>query len=160
MKKDIELKETLDLEKNSLLKNNRLKIYEHEVAPLVNALKMKCKELNMPMFVTVCPYTPNAKSDKALFESEYTESINEMACTIASQIVPNTVNNMVSPYSCGVSIKPDLIAECIKLLNGFHAEPNSDTFDVEDMAVGNDFIFEEDEIDMINSNTYIQDMED
>lgn len=95
-------------------------LYDSEIKPLVEALKNKCKEYNMPMFVTVCAFGPYFKQADAEFKSEYTTTINEM----------------LTPYFCNKQIKPDLIADCIKLVNGFTTTLSNEVIDVSEFAVG------------------------
>ena len=100
-------------------------IYKEEIEPIIRRLKEVCKSNGYPFFLTVCinpkEVAEMADSDKM---SEYIAEYYE--------------NDFLSPYQCNTQLNPDYIAECIKVINGFHVV--STTMTTDDAA---DFIIQD-----------------
>lgn len=87
--------------------------YENDILPLVNQIKLVCRRLDMPFFFTIC-VDPNNEAGPE-YESEF-------------------VTDFVSSNYVGAKMKPDNIAECIKIVNGFHAVANTEnSVDIESL---------------------------
>ncbi len=95
----------------------RKKIYEKEILPLIDKLKIVCERSHFPVFVTVC-IDPKAhvtyKDNSATKRSETTKPLYESMYK----------HDFISPYTTYNDpdvLSPDYIAECIKIINGYHA---------------------------------------
>ena len=85
------------------------KEYEEQILPLMNALKVACNELAMPMFVSVC------------------SSNSEKNTTYHSDMIPSVSNN--------IHLKKDIIPDFVNITNGFTTVWRQSTFefDIEEM---------------------------
>lgn len=89
-------------------KKDALNYYEKELAPLIFTLKNKCRRAKMPMFIGICVDPGKVVDDSTV---------------MVQTKDPEYKFDMVTPYYCNCKTEPDVIAECIKVANGFHAVP-------------------------------------
>lgn len=103
--------------------------FKNNVLPILAELKKVCRRYDMPMFCTVCYYT-GIKPD----EDEKTEDI--IPIQKSPEYQSEYINDFVSPASVNIRMQPDYIAECIKIINGFHAVSSlEDVFDMNDLSI-------------------------
>lgn len=115
--------------------NEQKKVYKEIIEPIITELKLQCKRRGMPCFVTVCLY-PGDEPD--------TEEVNGDAKPIRNNPCYESVyaHDFQSPNSVGVRMNPDYIAECVKIVNGFHAVNNGEeTFNVDSLMIPDEEYF-------------------
>lgn len=97
-----------------------------EAKSLINQLRILCKRNNIPMFVTLC--------ENQIFPSETNlDTLNDVDRIKISD--PKYYTEFVSPYSSGVILQPDYIAECIKIINDFNSINKDEAVRVDDYHV-------------------------
>lgn len=95
---------------------NREEAFKRLVLPLMNQLKYVCEQNEFPLFMSIC-VDPNAKvSYKEGPTTRHLQNIDPI-------YEPMYKNDFVAPYDVfgedAKNIKPDYIAECIKVINGW-----------------------------------------
>ena len=103
--------------KTLIADTKKQKIYDEEVRPLLDQLKVMCTRYGFPFFVTIC-IDPQA-------QVKYKKTDRKVCVPDAEPKYESAYKHtLVSPYAAYKdpdTLNPDYIAECIKIINGYKA---------------------------------------
>lgn len=97
---------------------DKKRVFDEEVVPLLDKLKIICEKNNFPAFITIC-IDPHAKVSYK--DAPASKNINQTVPMYETMYK----HDFVSPYKTYGSpevLSPDYIAECIKIIQGFKAQ--------------------------------------